>query len=183
MTKTKIVIPFLLIAAAVLFAGNNGVYGSAGVPNPWRTVSTAPKGTEWTGTLVITGRIVDVTGLPAGLLPAGAEPAPGYQDQIVKIEFFVRLENAKRASFTFSGVAIDDNEYYLFYAVGDYTGRITDALHNFLENKVYPKLSSNGTGALTEVTGSSNNVETQLVYGLQAGTPLYYSAKIKVVTY
>lgn len=34
MRKIKIAIPFVLIAAAILFAGNDGLYGMGGAPNP-----------------------------------------------------------------------------------------------------------------------------------------------------
>ena len=102
------------------------------------------------------------------------------------IKFFVRLENAKKGLATFSGLGIDNEGYYLFYALGDYTGRITDALHNFLEATVYPNLFPYATGTLADLTESGNNVVSQLSVtgtGLQAGTPLYYNAKIKIVTY
>jgi hypothetical protein len=195
--KTKIVIPFLLIVVAILFAGNDGLYGSGGVPNPWGINYSPPRGTEWTGTLVITGQIADVSGLPGiGTWPPAFPDAipviTGYSDQIVKIEFFVRLENAKRGSATFSGLAKDTNGYF-FYALGDYAnGRIGEALNKFLSDKVYPYLPGNGLnakGALTDWTEDRNNVESQLTvdeYGrprLTPESPLYYSAKIKVVTY
>ena len=191
MKKRKIVIPFVLIAVAIFFAGSSDVSATGGVPNPWGIVSPAPRGTEWTGTLVITGQIADVSGLPGGL-PGDAVPlvSPGYKDQIVKIEFFVRLETRK-GSATFSGLARDNDGYYLFYALGDYgSGRIGEALNKFLSDKVYPNLPGGPyNGTLTALTEGSDNVEFQLQVDpqgrqlLQAGTPLYYNAKITVVTW
>ena len=194
MRKTKIVIPFVLIVVAILFIGNGDVYGTGGVQNPWGINYSPPRGTEWTGTLVVTGQLVNVSGLPGGL-PDDALPLviPGYKDQIVKIEIFVRLENNKKGSATFSGLARDSEGYYLFYALGDHHdgGRIGEALNKFLSDKVYPNLPGGPYtgGALTALTDGSNNVEFQLQVDpqgrqlLQAGTPLYYNAKIKVVTY
>lgn len=201
MRKTKIMISFVLIAAAILFAGNELLLGSSCPTDPWGIVSPAPRGTEWTGTLVITAQIADVSSLPAGL-PGDANPLviAGYKDQIVKIAFFVRLENSKKGSATFSGLAkyiLEDppgveHEYYLFYALGDYcSGRIGDALKKFLSDKVYgylPLNATNAKGALTGLTEPDDTVVQLQVDNtgrqlLQAGTPLYYSAKIKVVTY
>ena len=73
MRKTKIAVSFVVIAVAILFAGNEDLYAGAGVPNPWGIVSPAPRGTQWKGSLVITAQIVDVPGLPGGL-PADAAP-------------------------------------------------------------------------------------------------------------
>jgi len=186
MRKTKIAISFVVIAVAILFAGNEDLYAGAGVANPWGIVSPAPRGTQWTGSLVITGQIVDVPGLPGGL-PADAAPVPpetGYTDQIVKIEFFVRLEHNKLDA-TFSGLGIDNNGYYLFYALADYaSGRIGEALNRFLKEKVYPNLPKPYSGgALTGLTDDITNVDIQLSRGLQAGTPLYLNANITVVTF
>jgi hypothetical protein len=185
MRKSNKVFPFLVLALAVLFAGSADVYGSGGLENPWGLVSPAPRGTEWTGTIVMTAQIADVPGLPNGL-PAEAAPTilPGYNDQVVKIGFFLRLGN-KKGEFTFSGLAMDDEGYYLFYALGDYaSGRIGEALNRFLREKVYPFLPPYTNGALINLLGT-NNVEYQLQVGrgLQAETPLYYNAKITVVTY
>ena len=189
MRRTKITILFVLIAAAFLIARNDGLYAAAGVPNPWGIVSPAPRGIAWTGTLVMTAQIADVPGLPGGL-PADAKPTdnPGYRDQIVKIEFFVRLENSKKGSATFSGLAKDIDGYYLFYALGDYgSGRIAEALNKFLRDRVYPNLPGGpySGGAFTGLTESTTNVDIQLQAGrgLQAETPLYFNAKITVVTY
>ncbi|OGW52294.1 MAG: hypothetical protein A2Y81_04320 [Nitrospirae bacterium RBG_13_43_8] len=199
MRKTKTVISFVVIVVAILFAGNYDVYAGAGVPNPWG-ILPAPKGsTSWTGTLVITGQIANVSGLTAGL-PADAAPVPlppttGYKDQIIKIEFFVRLENSKRGYATFSGLAKYEEvgkEYYLFYALGDYAnGRIGEALNKFLNDKVYPNLPGGPyNGVLTGVTDDVTNVDIQLQVvdlqtgkqNLQAETPLYFNAKITVAT-
>jgi hypothetical protein len=193
MMKTKIAIPFVLIAVVILLAGNADVYGTGGNPNPWGINYTPPKGTGWTGTLVVTGQIVDVPGLPAGL-PADATPADPqvYKDQIVKMEFFVTLENKKNPPTTFSGLAKDKEGYYLFYALGDFfnspsvgePSRIGEALNKFLKDKVYPNLPGGPyNGALTGLTEQSTNVGSQLQYGLEAETPLYYSAKIAIVTW
>lgn len=66
--KTKLAISFLVVAAAILFAGNNDLYAGGGT-NPWGT-GTAPRGsTTWTGTLVITGQIANVPGLPPDAMP------------------------------------------------------------------------------------------------------------------
>ena len=197
MRKTKTVISFVVIVVAILFAGNYDVYAGAGVPNPWG-FSSAPRGsTTWTGTLVITAQIADVPGLMAGL-PTDAVPADPivFKDQIVKIEFFVRLENSKKGSATFSGLAkniVTDSSgikhtYYLFYAIGDFlSGRIGEALNRFLANKVYPNLPGGPyNGALTGLTEDTQNVELQLQVvggGLQAETPLYLNAKITVATF
>jgi len=192
MRKTKIAISFLVVAVAILFAGNNDLYAGAGVPNPWGKLP-APKGsTTWTGTLVITGQIANVPGFPVPGLPNDATPAvsPGYKDLIVKIEFFVRLENSKKGYATFSGLAKDNNGYYFFYALGDYaSGRIGEALNKFLAEKVYPNLPGGSyTGVLTDVTEDKTNVDLQLQldqYGresLQPETPLYLNAKITVAT-
>lgn len=185
MGRTKIVILFVLVAVAILFAGKDDLYAGAGVPNPWGIVSPAPRGTVWTGTLVIAAQIADVPGLPGGL-PGDATPetGQGYKDQIVKIEFFVRLENSKKGSAAFSGLAKDNDQYYLFYALGDYgSGRIGEALNKFLTDKVYPKLPGGPyTGVLTALSGTTNvDIQLQVGQGLQAETPLYYNAKITVV--
>lgn len=187
MRKTKIAVSFVVIVVAILFAGNEDLYAGAGVPNPWGIVSPAPRGTQWKGSLVITAQIVDVPGLPGGL-PADAAPVPpetGFTDQIVKIEFFVRLEHGLLPDTTFSGLAIDNNGYYLFYALADYaSGRIGEALNRFLNEKVYPNLPKpNSGGVLTGLTDDQTNVDIQLGRGLQAGTPLYLNAKITVVTF
>lgn len=189
MRRTTKAILFVLIAAAILFAGNDGLYAMGGVPNPWGIVSPAPRGIAWTGTLVMTAQIADVPGLPGGL-PADAAPADSlvYKDQIVKIEFFVRLENSKKGSATFSGLAKDLDGYYLFYAIGDYaSGRIGEALNKFLSDRVYPNLPGGpySGGAFTGLTEGTTNVDFQLRVGqgLQAETPLYFNAKITAVTY
>jgi len=186
MRKTQIAISFVVIAVAILFAGNNDLYAGGGVENPWGIVSPAPPGTKWTGSLVITAQIADVPGLPGGL-PAGAAPVPpetGYLDPVVKIQFFVRLEH-RLLDATFSGLAIDNNGYYLFYPLADYaSGRIGEALNRFLNEKVYPNLPKpNSGGVLTGLTDDQTNVDIQLGSGLQAGTPLYLNAKITVVTF
>lgn len=192
MKKTKLAISFLVIGAAILIVGNNDVYGWGGVPNPWG-ILPAPKGsTTWTGTLVITGQIANVPGLPAPGLPNDATPAvsPGFKDLILKMEFFVRLENSKKGYRTFSGLAKDDGGYYFFYALGDYAnGRIGVALNKFLNDKVYPHLPGGPyQGVLTDVTDSVTNVDLQLQldqYGresLQPETPLYFNGKITVAT-
>ncbi len=194
MRKTNIAISFLVVAVAIVFAGNYDAHGYGGVPNPWGIVSPAPRGTTWTGTLVITGQIANVPGLPAPGLPDGATPAnsPGYKDLIVKVEFFVRLENSKKGYATFSGLAKDNGGYYFFYALGDYAnGRIGEALNKFLTDKVYPNLPGGpySGGALTGLTEDITNVDLQLrldQYGresLQPETPLYLNAKITVVTF
>lgn len=187
MRKTKLAISFVVIAVAILFAGNEDLYAGGGVENPWGIVSPAPRGTVWKGSLVITGQIVDVPGLPGGL-PADAAPVPcetGYLDPVVKIHFFVRLERGQLPDSTFSGLAIDNNGYYLFYPLADYaSGRIGEALNRFLKEKVYPNLPKpNSGGALTSLTDDQTNVDIQLGTGLQAGTPLYLNAKITVVTF
>jgi hypothetical protein len=82
----------MLIAMAIIFAGFSNLYGAGGVPNPWG-LNPSASGTAWSGTLVMTGQIADVPGLPAGL-PDGDTflplLVPGYKDQVVKIKFFVR---------------------------------------------------------------------------------------------
>jgi hypothetical protein len=111
-------------------------------------------------------------------------PETGYTDPVVKIQFFVRLEH-RQLDATFSGLAIDNNGYYLFYALADYaSGRIGEALNRFLNEKVYPNLPKpNSGGVLTGLTDDQTNVDIQLGSGLQAGTPLYLNAKITVVTF
>ena len=192
MRKTKLAMSLLVIGAAILFAGNNDLYAGGNVPNPWG-IQSAPKGsTIWTGTLVVTGQIANVPGLPAPYLPTDATPTinSAYMDQLVKIEFFVRLENSKLGYFTFSGLARDIDGYYFFYALSDYaSGRIGEALNKFLTDKVYPFLPGGaGKGVLTGVTNDVSNVGTQLrinQYGqasLQPETPLYFNADITVAT-
>jgi hypothetical protein len=208
MAKIKTAISLVLIAAAILFAGNVDVFAGAG-SHGWIT-GTAPKGsTTWTGTLVITAEIANVPGSPAPGLPADAEPTPAppsgalYKDLVVKIEFFVRLENSKKGYGTFSGLAKElftdptteiQQTYYYYYALGDYAnGRIAEALDNFLKNEVYPSKDLPGGpwqgGVLTSVTNDQSNVGTQLRLdqngreSLQPETPLYYSADITVATY
>jgi hypothetical protein len=189
MKNRRIVLPILVVAAAILFAGSSDAYATACSANPWGINYSAPRGTDWTGTIVVNIEIADVSGLPAGL-PEWATPvdSPGYTDYIVKIDFVVKLENKKNGFGTFSGLAVDNDGYYLFYALGDYCSeRIGEALNRFLQEKVYPKLPGGpyANGALTSVTETSGNVEYQLQVGrgLQAGTPLYHSAKITVVTW
>jgi hypothetical protein len=193
MRKIKLVISFLVIAVVILFAGSNDLYAGAGVANPWGTLP-APKGsTTWTGTLVITGQIANVPGLPAPYLPTDAAPtiSTQYKDLIVKIEFFVRLENSKLGYATFSGLARDNDGYYFFYALSDYAnGRIGEALNRFLTEKVYANLAGGfQQGVLTAVTNDVSNVDTQLrldQFGresLQPETPLYFNANITVATY
>jgi len=189
MRNTKLTISFLIISLTILFAGYNDLYAGAGVFNPWGIVSPAPKGTQWKGSLVITAQFVDVPGLPAGL-PPDAAPVPsesGYIDQIVKIGFYVRLQR-KDLYATFSGLAVDNQGYYLFYPLADYAnGRIGEALNKFLKEKVYPNLpfltKPPTGGVLTSFTDDQTNVDTQLGRGLQAGTPLYLNANITVITF
>ncbi len=192
MTKTKLAISLVVIGVVILFAGNHDVYAGGNVPNPWG-LQLAPKGsTTWTGTLVITGQIANVPGLPAPYLPSDATPTVNAQfmDQLVKIEFFVRLENSKKGYATFSGLARDNDGYYFFYALSDYAnGRIGEALNKFLTDKVYPNLPGGPyTGVLTDVVNDVTNVGTQLrlnQYGqpsLQPETPLYFNANITVAT-
>ncbi len=192
MAKTKLAISLVVIAAAFLFVGNNDLYAGGNVTNPWG-LQPAPKGsTMWTGTLVITGQIANVPGLPAPYLPSDATPTVNAQfmDQLVKIEFFVRLENSKKGYATFSGLARDNDGYYFFYALSDYAnGRIGEALNKFLTDKVYPNLPGGPyTGVLTDVVNDVTNVGTQLrlnQYGqpsLQPETPLYFNANITVAT-
>jgi hypothetical protein len=189
MRKTKIAISFLVIAVAILFAGNQDLYAGAGVPNPWGIVSPAPPGTKWTGNLVITGQLADVPGLPGGLSPDAQPLDPcvtGCNDQVVKIQFFVRLENKRQGFATFSGLAKDQNGYYLFYPLADYgSGRIGDMLNKFLNDKVYPNLPGGpyARGVITDLSDDVTNVDTQLCRGLQAETPLYLNANITVVTH
>ena len=194
MNKLKILFPFLLVAVAVCLGVNSVVHATGGLPNPWGIDSKA-KGIRWKGTIVMTAEIADVSGLPAGL-PGDALPLPPavttHKDQIVKIKFFLKLENAGLGlAATFSGLAKDNDGYYLFYALGDYaSGRIGEALNKFLNDKVYSNLPGDPwtVGAIKAMEESSNNVEEQLrvdelgVQYLQAETPLYYSAKITVVT-
>ena len=123
-------------------------------------------------------------------MPPDSEPEelPGYTDQVVKLGFFVRLENKKLGWDTFSGLARDEVGYYLFWALGDYfSERIGEALNKFLSERVYPDLPGNtGTdGCLVEWYEEKNNVEYQLqnFIGLDPESPLYYSAKITVATY
>ena len=187
MRKTKMAIYFVVIAVAILLAGNNDLYAGAGVANPWGIVTPAPPGIQWKGSLVITAQIVDVSGLPGGLPPDAAPvpPETGYLDPAVKIHFFVRFERGQLPDSTFSGLAIDNNGYYLFYPLADYaSGRIGEALNRFLNEKVYPNLPKpNKGGVLTSLTDDQTNVDIQLGSGLQAGTPLYLNAKITVVTF
>jgi hypothetical protein len=193
MWKTKLAIFLVVIGVAILFVGNNDLYAGAGA-TPW-PIGTAPKkSTTWTGTLVITGQIANVPGLPAPYLPSDAVPTVStqYKDLIVKIEFFVRLENSRLGYATFSGLARDNDGYYFFYALSDYAnGRIGEALNNFLVNTVNPKLPGGPYPniVLTSVTNDVTNVGTQLrldQYGresLQPETPLYLNANITVATY
>ena len=193
MRKTNLAISLMVIGAAILFVGNYDVYAGGNVPNPWGT-GTAPKGsTTWTGTLVITGEIANVPGLPAPYLPTDATPTVStqYKDLIVKIGFFVRLENSKKGYATFSGLARDIEGYYFFYALSDYAnGRIGEALNKFLNDKVYPHLPGGPyNGVLTGVTNDVTNVGAQLrldpVSGresLQPETPLYFNSNITVAT-
>jgi len=193
MKKKRTVIFLAMIVVAILFAGKEDLYAGAGVPNPWGIISPIPSGTKWTGNLVITGQIVNVPGLPANLagwpkgLPPDAQPvdpASGYTDPIATIEFFVRLENKNQGYFTFSGVAIDNSGYYLFYPLADHaTGRIGEALNRFLKDKVYPNLKPFKGGDLTDLSDDVTNLDIQLSRGLQPGTPLYYNANITVVTH
>jgi hypothetical protein len=202
MRKTKIAISLVVIGAVLLFAGNYDTYAGANVPDPWFK-GVAPKGsTTWTGTLVITGEIANVPGLPAPGLPPDAEPtiSAQYKDLIVKIQFFVRLENSKKGVATFSGLGKElyppnaqiQQTYYYYYALGDYAnGRIGKALQNFLNNQVYPNLPGGPWqgGVLTSVTNDQTNVDTQLELdgngreSLQPETPLYLNAAITVATY
>jgi hypothetical protein len=118
-------------------------------------------------------------------------PETGYTDPVVKIQFFVRLENSRLGYATFSGLAKYEEpqqvgtQYYLFYVLTDYaSGRIGEALNRFLNEKVYPNVPKpNSGGALTGLTDDQTNVDIQLGSGLQAGTPLYLNAKITVVTF
>jgi hypothetical protein len=187
----------IFVATAILLAGSSLLYGAGGVTNPWG-LNPSATGTAWTGTLVISGQIVDVSGLPAGGLSDTFYPLVlpgGYQDQVVKLKFFVNLSNnAKKnpATFSASGLGKDSSGYYLFYALGDYgSGRFGDALNTFLKQKVYPNLPGGpytGSCALKSLSNDSNNVETQLrvdSYGRNLfvpETPLYYSATITIVT-
>lgn len=197
MSKMRLAVCFLVIAVAILFAGSNDLYAGSGT-NPWAP-GIAPKGsTIWTGTLVITGQIANVPGMPAPYLPPDVTPtittdgSGGYTyiDQIVKIEFFVRLHNSKLGSASFSGLARDAEGYYFFYALTDYAnGRIGEALKRFLEEKVYPNLPGGPyTGVLTGVTEGDQNVGAQLRTDasgrqhLQPETPLFLNADITVAT-
>jgi hypothetical protein len=192
MRKMKLAVSFLVIAVAILFAGNNDLYAGGGT-TPW-PISETPRGsTTWTGTLVITGQIANVPGLPAPGLPSDSRPlvSDQYKDLIVKIEFFVRLENSKKGFGTFSGLGKDNEGYYLFYAIGDYgPGRIGEALMRFLNEKVKGYLPGGPYTDifLTGLTEDKSNVgdQLQLVGGrenLQPETPLYLNAKITVATY
>jgi hypothetical protein len=201
MRKTKLAISLVVIVAAILFAGNGDLYAGANVENPWLT-QLAPRGsTPWTGNLVITARIANVQELPANGLPSDAMPtiSDQYKDFVVKIEFFVRLENNKKGWKTFSGLAKytlespePPGEYYLFYLLSDYANkRIGEALNKFLADRVYPNLPGNVTGAkgvITSVTEAWQNANDQLKLvdgyeSLQPETPLYFNAKITVATY
>ncbi len=200
MRKAKLAISLVVIGMVILFLGSNNLYAGGGT-TPW-PLGLAPKGsTIWTGTLVITGQIANVPGLPAPYLPSASDVRPTittdgsggytYIDQIVKVEFFVRLENSKKGFATFSGLARDSEGYYFFYALTDYAnGRIGEALNKFLTDKVYPNLPGGPyTGVLTDVANDVTNVGTQLrlnQYGqasLQPETPLYFNAKITVATH
>ena len=199
MRKRKLAISLVVIGAAILFAGNYDVYAGAGT-NPWPIGSAPRRSTKWTGTLVITGEIANVSGLPAPGLPADAAPtiSDQYKDFIVKIEFFVRLQNSRLGYATFSGLAKYEEpqqvgtQYYLFYVLTDYaSGRIGEALTKFLTERVYPNLPRGpyNNGVLTSLTNSTTNVDIQLrldPYGresLQPETPLYYNADITVATW
>lgn len=206
MRKTKIATSLVVMAVAILLAGNSDLYAGGGT-TPWPIPSPVPSGTTWTGTLIITGQIQDVPGLPGCQipnptpppallllpcgLPADATPAApsDFKDQIVKIEFFVRLETKKQFA-TFSGGAIDNDGYYLFYAVGDFfNGRIGEALGRFLNEKVAPNLPGGPYAhavLAASPTDGQTNVDRQLAVGgpgLQVGTPLYLNTKITVVLY
>jgi len=183
----------ILIGVAIIFTGVSTLYSSGGVPNPWGLDPSA-RGQQWTGTLVISGQIADVPGLPAGGLPPDSFiplNVPGYKDQVLKIKFFVQLGNKKYPAKSFSGLGKDSNGY-LFYALGDYgSGRFGEALNTFLRQKVYPYLPGGpytGYCVITGLSNDSNNVETQLrvdSYGrnlFNPETPLYYSATITLVT-
>ena len=195
MTKTKLAIFLVVIGVAILFAANNDLYAGAGA-TPW-PIGTAPKkSTTWTGTLVITGEIANVPGLPAPYLPADATPTPpstGYRDLLVKIEFFVRLQNSSLGYATFSGLARDNEGYYFFYALSDYAnGRIGEALQNFLVKTVNPNLPGGPYPniVLTSLINDVQNVGTQLRINQQTGqeslqpeSPLYLNANITVGTW
>jgi len=203
MRKTKLAISLAVIGAAILFAGNYDVYAGGGT-SPWPINTNVPKkSTTWTGNLVITAEIANISGSPAPGLPADVYPTLGglYQDVIVKISFFVRLENSSKGYATFSGLAKYDEvdsqgkvtgTYYLFYVPTHYgSGLIGAALNKFLTEKVYLNLPPGGysNGALTSVTNGVYNVDTQLKldqYGrqnFQPETPLYFNADITVATW
>lgn len=193
MRKTKLAVSCLVIAVAILLAGSGDLYAGGGVTNPWGILPAPRVSTLWTGTLVITVQIANVPGLPAPYLPSDAAPtiSSQYKDLIVKIEFFVRLENTKKGYATFSGLARDNDGYYFFYALSDYAnGRIGEALNKFLNDKVYPNLPGGPySGVLAGLTNDVTNVDTQLrvdpVSGrenLQPETPLYLNANITVAT-
>jgi hypothetical protein len=193
MSKSKIVFSFLLVSVALWIGGASVVHGTGGLENPWG-IDPKAKGTRWTGTIVMAGEIADVSGLPAGL-PEDALPllVPTLKDQIIKIKFFLKLDNSQSEPRTFSGLAKDNEGYYLFYALGDYAStRIGEALNRFLSEKVYPFLPGGpwSGGAIKAMGETSNNVESQLlidpdtgVQFLKAESPLYYSAKITIVTW
>jgi len=189
MMKRRMTFTCFLVGIGMVFLASSGAHASGGLENPWGIDYSNPKGTNWEGTIFMTAEIADVPGLPAGL-PEYAAPAgvPGYNDRVVKIGFFIKLENKKLGFVTFSGLAFDFDGFYLFYALGDYaSGRIGEALNKFLEERVYPRLPGGpyAGGSLTGMEESSGNVEFQLQEGrgLRAETPLYYSAKITVVAY
>ncbi len=206
MRKMKLVIYLVVIGAAILFVGNNDLYAGGGTC-PW-PLSTPKRGsTTWTATLVITGEIVNVPGLPAPYLPdpptigpcdifSGTYGTPTsistYKDLLLKVHFFVRLGNSKQGYEAFSGLARDNQGFYFFYALGDYAnGRIGEALVRFLTEKVSPYLpgAPYSNLVLTNVFNSVTNVETQLRIGnygresLQPETPLYYNADITFSTW
>jgi len=198
MRKTKLAIFLVVIGAAILFVGND-LYAGAGA-TPWPIGAAPRKHTNWTGTLVITAEIANVPGLPTPYLPTGVTPTivPNgsggyiYIDQLVKIQFFLRLENSRLGYATSSGLARDNAGYYFFYVLSDYaSGRIGEALQNFLVHTVNPNLPGGPYSniVLTSLTNDVTNVGTQLrvnQYGqpsLQPESPLYLNADVTVATW
>ena len=159
MKLTKKSTIFLLTAILVFFTGAGIVFGGAGGSGaPWYPDEGAVGRTEYSGKLYITFLDTGKKSIPGGIGYQAADR--GYREYVVEVYFILELTpkgpHAKNLYFSGIGKTCEDlysdpddfpecpagvsdyNDW--FYLPGDYLARFGAALHNFLNETVYPEL-------------------------------------------